>query len=93
MNASSVCIATTTGIKSRLPLSVAASLLVVLLALGILATLVLEPMPLAAHASLPALLDAASGLHLSDLTEQEQFVILQLRLPRLLLAICVGALL
>lgn len=68
------------------------ALLVTLVAVCVL-SIISGPMALPAAASVQTVLDAMVGLDSDVLARHEQTVVLQLRLPRLLLALLVGALL
>lgn len=77
----------------RWSISISGSLLLVLLLAGSVLSITQGAMKLPAFDSLLLLSDAISGSELSQLEHYQQVVILELRLPRMLLAILVGAIL
>lgn len=77
----------------RLPPVMTASVLLLLLLLAALSSVMLGAMPLPALDSLLAIIDAATGSAFSSLQGYQQAVVMELRLPRMLLALAVGAIL
>ncbi|MBW8191591.1 iron ABC transporter permease [Neiella marina] len=76
----------------RWPANYLAGSLLIIIALGMMLSLISGAMALPAKDSLLALVDAIAGLEtpLSRLASHEQVVVMELRLPRLLLALFVG---
>lgn len=81
------------GVTRRLPVAPTAIALLALLLLAALVSLTRGPMALPALPSLLALVDALLGADFSRLADYQRAVVLELRLPRTLLAVLVGALL
>lgn len=77
----------------RLPFSLTASALMMMLFSSALLSLVSGAMPLPAMESLLSVVDHFSGSSLSVLQSYQQAVVIELRLPRILLAVMVGAML
>ena len=77
----------------RLPIPMTTGILLLLLTGGSLLSLMLGAMPLPAVESLLSVVDHLSGSTLSQLQDYQQAVITELRLPRILLAVMVGAIL
>ncbi|OOV87303.1 FecCD family ABC transporter permease [Oceanospirillum linum] len=77
----------------RLPPALTASVLFALLLLAALSSIMLGAMPLPALESLLTVIDAATGSAFSNLQSYQQAVVTELRLPRILLALAVGAIL
>ncbi|MFT5720051.1 MAG: iron complex transport system permease protein [Motiliproteus sp.] len=77
----------------RWPVTLTFGLLVFLLVTGSLFSLTLGAMSLPAVESLLAVVDRLSGASLSTLEHYQRVVVLELRLPRMLLAMLVGAIL
>lgn len=77
----------------RLPPIPTATILLLLLMLAALSSVMLGAMPLPALDSLLAVVDATTGSAYSNLQSYQQAVVTELRLPRILLALAVGAIL
>lgn len=77
----------------RLPLALTTSGLILLLISAALLSLMLGAMPLSAIDSLLSVLDHLIGTSTSSLQNYQQAVVTELRLPRMLLAMMVGAIL
>ena len=75
----------------RLPFALTAAGLCFLLVLGCLLTLTLGAMELPAKEGLLSVIDHVSGTAYSRLADYQKVVVLELRLPRLILAMLVGA--
>ncbi len=77
----------------RLSTRIVVTLFTSLLIVGVVSSLASGAMPLSPEESFRAIWDAITGQQTSALADYEKIVVLELRLPRLLMALLVGALL